>query len=750
MGCCKITGRSSVLTGFIKCVRGPVGLDSRYRCDESRIQARACNLHYRVAALILLAASLATAASGQLTVSPSTATVVQGGSLQLSYSSTISIGQAKVAWDLWPQVGSVSSTGLYTAPASVSASTSVRVVVYVIPVTKTTAPLIVAANLTVVPVSVSVTPSTSSLGPNQTQAFTATVTNTTNTAVTWSTSPAVGTVSASGLYTAPASIASAQSVTVTAKSVADGTKTAVATVSLVPPVIVKLNQTSVALTQGKTTQFTASVANATNTSVTWSLSPAVGTISSSGLYTAPSVISVQQTVTVTATSVASPAVLASATITLSPPVQPAIVLPLEVMASSGTATNSVQVNVPANSALSGPISLWLQIHGLEYQTQASVQVNNSGWIALNSTNTQLQGLANNYGGIGGGFSTLTMLVPLPSNAVQAGTNTISFQFNGTDGNSSGFRVLGLNVQLPNGTQLVSASSFTQADPSAWSAPLTDAADIAAGQTLYQTASLVVPQASGSPISIKAHCGDCHTQDGRDLKYFNYSNNSIYIRSMFHGLNSTQANQIVSYIRSLTTPAPASAAPWNPPYQPGPGLDSQPVADWAAGAGLSAVLASDSQMEQYLVPGGSTSGWAANQILNMRDLPIAMQLPDWNHWLPRIHPIDSFGSTFTSSDYAGLYPALRGQLVANSTTAYQNALGTFDNWSNAQDSLLSTFEGSVTNWDANNNRTVLYSAALWMMVKLWRSTRISASRAWPRYPSGRRQNPLELGTPPGPS
>ena len=31
---------------------------------------------------------------------------------------------------------------------------------------------------------------------------------------------------------------------------------------------------------------------------------------------------------------------------------------------------------------------------------------------------------------------------------------------------------------------------------------------------------------GRSKPILAHCSDCHAQDGRDLKYFNYSNNSI--------------------------------------------------------------------------------------------------------------------------------------------------------------------------------------------------------------------------------
>ncbi|HLG95329.1 MAG TPA: hypothetical protein VKX49_03340, partial [Bryobacteraceae bacterium] len=76
---------------------------------------------------------------------------------------------------------------------------------------------------------------TANLFSSQTQQFGATVTGNANTSVTWSLSPAAGTISSTGLYTAPASIAAQQTVTVTATSVADGSKSATATVTLNPP-----------------------------------------------------------------------------------------------------------------------------------------------------------------------------------------------------------------------------------------------------------------------------------------------------------------------------------------------------------------------------------------------------------------------------------------------------------------------------------------------------------------------------------
>ena len=53
--------------------------------------------------------------------------------------------------------------------------------------------------------------------------------------VTWSLSPNVGSISTAGLYTAPASITSTQTITVTATSAADTTKKGTATVTLNPP-----------------------------------------------------------------------------------------------------------------------------------------------------------------------------------------------------------------------------------------------------------------------------------------------------------------------------------------------------------------------------------------------------------------------------------------------------------------------------------------------------------------------------------
>jgi hypothetical protein len=73
------------------------------------------------------------------------------------------------------------------------------------------------------PVTVTVTAAASVVSGTKLQAYT-TVTGTTNTAVTWSVSPAVGSISTGGLYTAPA-VSAPTAVTIIARSAANTTVT---------------------------------------------------------------------------------------------------------------------------------------------------------------------------------------------------------------------------------------------------------------------------------------------------------------------------------------------------------------------------------------------------------------------------------------------------------------------------------------------------------------------------------------------
>ncbi len=319
-----------------------------------------------------------------------------------------------------------------------------------------------------------------------------------------------------------------------------------------------------------------------------------------------------------------------------------IALPLEVMGEDGT-VKTVTLALPRPATL-----LTLQMHGLENEQEGSVRVGTAPWVPLANQTCFVAEPGRSYGGIGGGFATVRLSVPM---IVPAGPCRLQFRFNHTDGVNSGFRVLRLNFLDKAGRVLLPASQFRALDPAAEKPPLPAAADIRAGKALWHSAAL-----RESPMvhsNLKVTCSDCHAQDGRDLKYFGYTNNSIYQRCLFHGLTHTQALQIASYVRAL--PVAVAGRPWNPPYQPGAGLDRRPLAQWAAGAGLDAVLPKDADMLPYLFPHGITKGGiGTNDTLDMRELPIALQLPDWNHWLPRVHPKDAWGDAFTSSWFASFY------------------------------------------------------------------------------------------------
>jgi hypothetical protein len=676
----------------------------------------------------------ATVMVGQPVSATPTVNVSLMASGQASGSTTLSAGQSEqftatvtgssntaVNWALTPNVGSVSN-GLYTAPGILSAQQAVLLTA----ISQADPSQSASVWLMLVPaVGLSLSPGSASLTGGQSVALTAQVTGTLNTAVMWSFSPQIGTLT-NGVYQAPAIIPSAATITVTATSVADSTKSGTATLSLQPAGVTVAPATA-SLSAGQSAAFAATVAGSGNPAVVWSLNPAVGALVN-GVYTAPATIGTAQTVTVTAASVLDPTKTATAIVTLTPNANSTkatnvtntgtVTLPIEVLGPNGT-TATVSVNIPSHASLSGPLRLWMRIHGLRAETQASVQVNNSAWMPINSSSVTLWGNAAAYGGIGGGFSTLKMVMDLPAGLIQAGENTFSFRFNQTDGRVSGFRVLSFNLLGPGGSVLVPLSNFVLDEPNKWQPPSTNPADIAAGQTLWQSASLITPLATGGTKTILAHCSDCHTQDGRDLKYFNYSNNSIEARSAFHGLTQQQGIQIASYIRSLNVVNPGR--PWNPPYQPGPGLDSQPVSNWAAGAGANEVLGTDQEMIDAIFPSGiQASSFDPAARLNQRELPLTVQLPDWNQWLPGTHPMDAFGAAFSSNGYNTIYQTLRSSLQVNDPAAYVAQNMTFQNWFGAFYGLLNQVGPPIWNNNGWTPATVdaIYSLPQWGMVKTW--------------------------------
>lgn len=166
-------------------------------------------------------------------------------------------------------------------------------------------------------ISVTVAPASASIYSGQSLLFSATVAGTFSSNVIWTMNPPVGTLTASGLYTAPSTISINQTVVVTATSVADPTKSGSADINLLPPVAVTLSPSTITLQPWQTTQFIANVSDTSNAAVIWSLNPALGSISN-GNYSAPKKVRKLESVTITATSAADSTKSASAVITLVP------------------------------------------------------------------------------------------------------------------------------------------------------------------------------------------------------------------------------------------------------------------------------------------------------------------------------------------------------------------------------------------------------------------------------------------------
>lgn len=409
----------------------------------------------------------------------------------------------------------------------------------------------------------------------------------------------------------------------------------------------------------------------------------------------------------------------------------AITLPIEVIGANGLVATTQVSLTPGQAA--NATTLWLQVHRPAYRDaavnpargpKASVQVNGGPWVGLTSSTASCQGNERDMLCLDGGYATLRLSIPLAlfGNALRAGPNTIGFRFNGTDGVTSGFRVIGLNVLDATGAYLLPGNAFRYDNPMRWQSPLPGAADIAAGLALWQGASLL--QAPGSTVTLSARCATCHAADGRDLKYFNYSNPVIVARAMFHGLSRQQGLQIASYIRSVPLNLPTGMTvadlgrPWNPPYQPGPTIDRRPAIAWSAGAGLGAVLEADSQMQAAMFPRGLTA--TSKMAVNPRTAPIALQLHDWNDWLPDVAPQDVWGPSFAQGQFPARYADLIASLTNDPTSEITGRYNAGRPWP-----AYSTFLATVTQAPIDSDHlpgvdieAARRSLSRWAAIKQW--------------------------------
>jgi hypothetical protein len=404
------------------------------------------------------------------------------------------------------------------------------------------------------------------------------------------------------------------------------------------------------------------------------------------------------------------------TVQMPAPVNNTVQLPLLVYPPDGVSAHVESRTVHA-SDISGVDSLYFRMHqpyyhvggnrsadeneGFDPEGAVSIRVNDGNWVDVRNENVDCAYIESERWCVGGTAPTLRFTIPASAfGSLQNGANTVDFRWNGTDEIRSGFRVLAFGFMTPadphvedfdgypgdiNGDGImdgaIDQTTFEWYDPSTWSAP--SGGNPSNGESLWGQRNLLE---DGDGSSITAACADCHFRGGEDLKYFNYSNQSITARSRFHGLTQQQGEDIAAYIRSITLRKESGASyeapgsPWDPPFQPGPEMlgsnkapDQGDQAYWMAGAGLRWVL--DKEREQpgterdmlahifpengdpsqgvdYLESGpyAGDLNWDhvhMDSTLDIEAIPLNQQMPDWNNYLPDLHPIDAVANFTTT-------------------------------------------------------------------------------------------------------
>jgi hypothetical protein len=244
-----------------------------------------------------------------VTITPATATVISAASAPFTSTVTNS-SNLSVTWTA--TLGTVSSTGLYQAPAVGVNSTATVTATSAADPTKSASATV---TVTAIPPTISATFISAQAGFSYSVPL----------AVSGGTAPFTYAVSSGQL---PAGLALSLSsgtvsgipttsgtfsfgVTVTDSKSLTGTQTFQVTVS--PAVGVSLSPATATVQTPGTVLFTPTVSNSTNLSVTWSTT--LGSISPTGLYQSPAV-NANSTATVTATSTADPTKSASSTVTV--------------------------------------------------------------------------------------------------------------------------------------------------------------------------------------------------------------------------------------------------------------------------------------------------------------------------------------------------------------------------------------------------------------------------------------------------
>lgn len=375
------------------------------------------------------------------------------------------------------------------------------------------------------------------------------------------------------------------------------------------------------------------------------------------------------------------------------------------------------------------------------------------------------------GGINGQNKIINIDIPMSrfttSNALASQSCfDVTYSYNGSEGFTSGMVVVDTKVLAPqaNGDLLdiTQARVWNESDHHG----TVQGGSASRGNTLFSQANILNENLfEGSP-TLSASCVSCHAEGGRDLHFYGFSNDSIINRAIFHGLNEQDGKDIASYIRQFNSNAnvPVLGRPWNPPFQPGPHLDGvtdkKELADkWNAGAGFEWYLPESKGKDNYIVKKifnitaldeitqskvdelYKGQGRAFSTI-NVNEIPTAIQMPEWNEWLPLFAPEDVFKLSanpnffFDSPAYVK-YTLLKENLAnwKNSSDPYKVMdefsnfwdiiKGTFNNWREASKGL-SRFDNvdyfAIASSNGYSREDARKSLISWGMVKTWELVR----------------------------
>ncbi len=330
----------------------------------------------------------------QVVVSPASASVQAGQSLQLTASVTGSGNPSTaVNWSLsgpsCPACGTLNPSGnaaTYAAPATVTTTFTVTITAASVADPGKTA----TATITVSPgcaPAVTVSPAVATVQVGQSLTLTASVCSNPSQAVGWSivgsgcSGTLCGTVSSTGpttaVYTAPATLPPANPVQVVATNLANPAQQGAATVTVRGGVSVSISPLYARLAIQHRLTLTPTVAGTTNTALSWSVNgvlngttasgticvqgsnpcqPPSGPVSGPVDFLAPSVVPSPATVTLTATSAADPSAVSYAQITILPQIRVTVLPTVTVLAPGGSAYFTAAVEGTTNTSVSWSVS----------------------------------------------------------------------------------------------------------------------------------------------------------------------------------------------------------------------------------------------------------------------------------------------------------------------------------------------------------------------------------------------------------